>query len=34
MWRKDPEGQPLPITSDAEWSLPNARRKITRSSEG
>jgi hypothetical protein len=34
MWSEDTEGERVPLTSDAEWSLPHARRKITRSSEG
>src|SRR4029450_11078394 len=34
MWGKDQEGEPLPITSDGQRALPNARRQITRRSEG
>jgi hypothetical protein len=34
MWRKDPEGQPLPITSNDQRALPDAWRQIAWRSEG
>jgi hypothetical protein len=30
----DTERQPVPVTSDAKWSVPDARRNVTRSPEG
>ena len=34
MWSADPEGEPVPITGDAERSLPDARRTVARRSKG
>jgi hypothetical protein len=34
MWSKDPERNALPITGDAERTLPDARGTIARRSEG
>ena len=34
MWGTDKERDAVPVTSDAERSVPNARRKVTRRSEG
>jgi len=34
LWSEDEEREPLPVASDAERSVPNARRKVSRRSEG
>ena len=34
LWGADKEGNAVPVTGDAERSVPNARRKVTRRSEG
>jgi hypothetical protein len=34
LWREDTNRKPLPVGSDAERPLPDARRKIARRSQG
>jgi hypothetical protein len=34
LWSENPEREPVPVTGDAEWKVPDARRPLARSAQG